>query len=343
METKENPADCATRGLSPQQLSNFELWWHGPKWLQEGNNNCRGFDSNEHEFAGEQLEAKPSKLITHTADMTESIVHRYSSFTKLARITAYILRFIRNSGTANPDQRYSGSLKTTEYQRSITCLVRLVQKDMFAWEYNLIKRGDQLPNRSKLSKLTPFLDDNGILRVLGRLQRTTFSYNRKHPAILAADHHFTRLIIDDAHHNTLHGGIQLTLETIRHRFWIIDARRTVQNHIRKCVKCFRNKPSTTQQLMGNLPNHRVNPPKRAFMATGVDFTGAFELRSSRFRGNTTYKGYIAVFICLATKAIHLEAVTGMTATHFLWAFQRFMGRRGICHDIYSDCGTSFRT
>lgn len=93
--------------------------------------------------------------------------------------------------------------------------------------------------------------------------------------------------------------------------------------------------------MGNLPDHRVNPPTRAFTATGIDFIGAIELKASRYRGNTMYKGYIAIFICLATKAIHLEAVTGMTTTHFLWAFQRFMGRRGISRDIYSDCGTNF--
>jgi len=77
--------------------------------------------------------------------------------------------------------------------------------------------------------------------------------------------------------------------------------------------------------MGDLPAHRVNPPKRAFEATGVDYTSAIEIKSSRFRGHTCYKAYIAVFICLASKAIHLEADTGM----------------GFCQHLYSDCGTNF--
>ena len=31
--TKDNPADCASRGLMPEQLVNYELWWKGPQWL----------------------------------------------------------------------------------------------------------------------------------------------------------------------------------------------------------------------------------------------------------------------------------------------------------------------
>ncbi|XP_036344418.1 uncharacterized protein LOC118753652 [Rhagoletis pomonella] len=93
--------------------------------------------------------------------------------------------------------------------------------------------------------------------------------------------------------------------------------------------------------MGDLPAKRVNPPQRAFVATGVDYTGAIEIKSSKYRGHTVYKGYVAIFICLATKAVHLEAVTSMSTEHFLWALQRFIGRRGLCQDIYSDCGTNF--
>lgn len=93
--------------------------------------------------------------------------------------------------------------------------------------------------------------------------------------------------------------------------------------------------------MGNLPFHRVNQPIKPFAATGVDYTGAIELKSSRHRGNVTYKGYIVVFICLATKAVHLEIVTGMSTEHFLCALQRFIGRRGMCVHIFSDNGTNF--
>jgi len=93
--------------------------------------------------------------------------------------------------------------------------------------------------------------------------------------------------------------------------------------------------------MGDLPLHRVNPPQMPFVTTGVDYTGAIELRAARIRGSSTYKGYIAVFICLETKAVHLELVTGLTTEHFLLAFERFTGRRGMVQDLYSDNGTNF--
>jgi len=93
--------------------------------------------------------------------------------------------------------------------------------------------------------------------------------------------------------------------------------------------------------MGDLPLHRVNPPTRPFITTGVDDTGAIELQAARVRGSTTYKGYVAIFICLATKAVHLKAVTGLSTDHFLQAFTRLTGRRGQVQHMYSDNGTNF--
>jgi len=61
--------------------------------------------------------------------------------------------------------------------------------------------------------------------------------------------------------------------------------------------------------MGDLPVHRVNAPNRPFTAAVVDYTGAIEIKAARLRGTSTYKGYIAIFVCLATKAVHLEALT----------------------------------
>ncbi|XP_055909612.1 uncharacterized protein LOC129944287 [Eupeodes corollae] len=80
---------------------------------------------------------------------------------------------------------------------------------------------------------------------------------------------------------------------------------------------------------------------RPFSHTGVDYAGPIEIKSWKARGAKILKGYFAVFICLATKAIHLEVVSDLTTSAFLAAFKRFTARRGSCKKTYSDCGTNF--
>ena len=54
-----------------------------------------------------------------------------------------------------------------------------------------------------------------------------------------------------------------------------------------------------------------------------------------------FKGYMAVYVYLSTRAIHLEVVSGYFTEDFLNAHWRFISRCGICATIASDCGTNF--
>ncbi|XP_045541886.1 uncharacterized protein LOC106717931 [Papilio machaon] len=92
--------------------------------------------------------------------------------------------------------------------------------------------------------------------------------------------------------------------------------------------------------MGDLPECRVTP-SRPFLISGVDFAGPIDVRMSKGRGAKSYRGYIALFICMATKAIHVEIVSDMTVDAFMAAFRRFISRRGPCREMWSDNGTTF--
>ncbi|XP_029171358.1 uncharacterized protein LOC114940774 [Nylanderia fulva] len=127
---------------------------------------------------------------------------------------------------------------------------------------------------------------------------------------------------------------------VRQLYWIPRGRAVVKLWLRRCVTCVRWRAATPQQLMGSLPKERVTPAC-PFLNIGVDYAGPVQLRTSRGRGQRSYKTFIAVFVCLSTRAVHLEAVSDYTADAFLAALRRFVSRRGLCRTIRSDCRTNF--
>jgi hypothetical protein len=80
--------------------------------------------------------------------------------------------------------------------------------------------------------------------------------------------------------------------------------------------CARQSTKTSTQLMGNLSELRVNPSP-PFSYIGVDYAGPFGIISFVGRGQRTRKHYVALFVCLAIKTIHLESVKNYTTTGFL--------------------------
>ncbi|XP_011167678.1 uncharacterized protein LOC105201381 [Solenopsis invicta] len=149
------------------------------------------------------------------------------------------------------------------------------------------------------------------------------------------------MIIRHAHWRSLHADVQLTLATLRRDYWILRARSLVRSVLHQCVTCARERVVVPVQLMGQLPRARVSAPACAFLNCGVDFAGPVATRASSGRGIASRKGYIAVFICLATRAVHLGLVGGYSTSAFLHAYSRFCARRGLPTDVYSDNGTNF--
>lgn len=92
--------------------------------------------------------------------------------------------------------------------------------------------------------------------------------------------------------------------------------------------------------MGDLPHQRLQPA-RPFSKSGVDYCGPINIKEDRGRGKRSVKAYIALFVCLCTKAAHLELVSNLTSSAFLSAFKRFISRRGNVSEIHSDNATNF--
>lgn len=218
--------------------------------------------------------------------------------------------------------------------------LRAIQSLHFENDREKLLRKGRVARHSIMRQLNPFIDSTGLIRVGGRIRKSTLCFNQKHPVILPSNSGMIRLIIEECHRSHLHGGFQVTMNQLRRKYWIIRAGQTVKSVIRRCVICCRARPSIARQLMGNLPQERLDFTK-AFLHTGVDFAGPFHVRASAGRGVRISKCYIAVFICLAVKAIHLELVGALTSEAFLAALSRFRSRRGRVDRLFSNNGTNF--
>ena len=194
---------------------------------------------------------------------------------------------------------------------------------------------------SPLKTLLPFIDESNILRVGGRLAHSTLPFAERHPPILDGKCRLAELLIDWAHTRALHGGFRVTYAYALQRAWIVRGRVRIKAHLRRCVVCARAAPRPLTQLMAPLPAPRVTPA-RPFSRSGVDYAGPFQVLSSKGRGTRSSKGYVAVFVCLCTKAVHLELVGDLTTASFLGALSRFSGRRGRPAELWSDNATNFR-
>lgn len=173
---------------------------------------------------------------------------------KIQAVIAWCLRFVNNCQKRNK----KGILTSQEIKESTKIIIRNIQGESFAEEIIMLKKGITIPKHSKIIQLNPWIDEDNVLRVGGRLHNANIPYNKKIPVILPQDNHITKLIINLAHQTTLHGGSHHTLAQTRNNYWIINGYRTVKTYIHACVRCARINARLSSQLMGDLPKPRIN-------------------------------------------------------------------------------------
>lgn len=232
-----------------------------------------------------------------------------------------MLRFIHNCRFKQ--QRYKGHFSSAEIERATHFIVKSVQSYSFAQEIKDLRAGKGVNKKSSIANLDPFLDNKQILRVGGRLRNTNLPYSHKHPILLSNSHYITELLVNYSHIKQLHAGAQATLSALRQSYWLVAGRSKVRQILHKCVKCSRVRPTICQQKMGDLPVDRLEPA-RPFINTGGDYCGPVLIKEGRGRGKRSTRAYICLFVCLCTKAVHIELVTELTTECFLNALKRLI-------------------
>lgn len=322
---KQNPADIISRGMDADQLNTSTLWWHGPEWLAKSKKDWpHTHPIDPDNFNTADLEERKVCLPAHTVSPNEIFSLR-STYTGLQRIVAWLRRFRYNTNPANRDQRKLDHLSLEELAESTLWLVRVAQAESFKEEITNLTKGVPVNNNSSLKQLAPVLQD-GLLRVGGRLRHAPIPMDRKHPYILPANHPLTTKIATYYHRKYQHAGPQLLIASMRERFWPLRAKNLARKTVHSCHQCFRCRPTSIQQIMGDLPAERVTPTQ-TFLHTGVDLCGPIYYRQAH-RKAQLIKGYIAIFICMAVKAVHIELVADLSTNAFISALRRFIARRG---------------
>ena len=336
----ENPADCASRGLFPSELLGHELWWSGPEWLRFTPAHWPKqvpFQPRE----GSEEEKEICLLATAVPISPLLSIDRYSSFTKLKRVTAWTLRFVNNCRSHKRDQnRVTSPLTVEELTMAETYWLSISQQEYFAEEIDAIQRKITLPNSSYLLPLHPIVDSSGLLRVGGREQNSGAPYSSQHPIILHGKHPVSKLLIQSEHLRPLHAGPKLLTSSISRRFHIVGHRKIIRSITRGCVTCRRSSARPRPQMMGQLPIERVTPDS-VFNRVGVDYAGPVYIKYGFVRKPTVIKAYVCIFVSLSVKAVHLELVSDLSTDAFIASLRRFVARRGKPILIWSDHGSNF--
>lgn len=341
IDTHINPADLISRGALPDQIINNPLWWHGPEWsescstLQPPSTSALDIIHQRQIEREQRTEAVVYLAVYENSFLDAMITRYYPNLQLLLRITAQMLRF------SHRELRSASRLTPQEIDKAMRIYVQHVQSKHYMKEINQLDQGREINRGSSIHQLKPFLDENRLLRVGGRLNLSELSYDTKHPILLPHHSPFTSLVLRHDHLEQLHCGPQSLLAAVRRRFWIVRGISVARKICRTCVQCVRAKPAPLHQLMGQLPADRIkpNPP---FSITGIDYAGPINIISRRVRGATPSKGYIALFVCFTTRAVHLEAVSDLSTSAFIAAFIRFSSRYGLPSKVYSDNATNLR-
>lgn len=335
IRSAENPADCASRGMMPSELLHHQLYWTGPAVLYQSSTQWLTSTPTPTVSVEHLPELKLSSLAVTVEPVHNEWFCRFSSYTRMVRVTAIMSRFIgRCRG-----QRYPHAFITSsELQDALLKIVKVSQSCFFSDLFSALATGTKISRH--YASLQPMVDHRGILCVGGRLQNSDLPIEQKHPILLSKQSHLSLLLARHWHLTTCHAGPRLVISMIMRKFWILSARVIVRKVRSQCTICVRLAAQNPQPIMANLPSIRVQSC-RPFSRIGIDYAGPLSMRECSLRKARHYKVYIAIFVCMTVKAVHLETVTDLSTTAFLAALDRFVARRGLPQDIYSDCGTNF--
>ena len=194
---------------------------------------CRGAQENEVEAEQAISIVAKETQVKQTFDW-----NRYSSFNEIRNFIAYCMKF---------KTKEKGPLKAEEIHQAEQILFRFVQTESFPNVSKSITNSKEISNTLNAAKLSPFIEEDGTIRVKGRLKHSNLAYNAKYPILLTAKHPVVQLLLERLHRDNLHEGTEYVRNMLQQKYWIIGVKNAIQ---KKQVKMYQMQ---TQERQPNSP------------------------------------------------------------------------------------------
>ena len=247
-----NVADVLSRGLNVSQLRECSAWISGPQFLYSDeacwpNNNLDTAMEDDIEMCKELRVAatvRKSDPITTLLDGSEwfKILYRVAVLVSFCHfMRGKIIRPFSFENISDAEK----------------FIWRYIQANCFSDQIRRINNGNYILKGDALSKLSPIIDDTGILRVGGRLQNSIESYSAVHPVILPGKNDLVRLLVENFHCRFGHMGKNHLVSCLRSKYWIINLNYVVKKVLYSCLHCRKQNSRNSEVTMSNLPADRV--------------------------------------------------------------------------------------
>jgi hypothetical protein len=342
-----------------------ERWLSGPDFLWSLEQNDWPKEPRI-SSAVDELELKRATHYTVAAEVVDgttqasggldTLINHYSSWYRLKRAVAWWLRFkefLLKRGVETKAGNPNIELSLEELKVAERKLVMHAQRQTFSEELSVLRKLTSSKDITKsvkssmvtksgylgpITKLCPFVDEEGVIRVGGRLQHAPIKHDERHQVILPEKHRLTDLIVTEIHQSLGHAGKEHVLASTRELYWIVNGKAAMRRILGSCFACKRQNARCLEQQMASLPADRVTPDEPPFTNVGIDLFGQIMVKQRR----SQVKRYGCIFTCLTSRAVHIEIVDSLDTDSFLNGLRRFIGRRGNPKIIRSDNGTNFK-
>ena len=379
-EGKDNTADLCSRGLKADDPKwDFFYsgpWWLKEEESQWPPHRPAGAPKKSADKMYEEADVTPISLMNVAAtevypevaidvvegvpleDWTLRITNKQDDWMKKLRRIAFFKSFLlslkhylseKTKGKKVKLSKEDLSLSYASLMNAEMLLVKSIQHTHFESEIiTLLKLGVLSPNamkelKSKSSRLiymSPFLDQNNVLRVGGRLGKSThLTYDMKFPRILPNKDPHVKSLIRYEHERDLHSSKIQTYYTIRSRWFILGGRTTINNVLSKCIKCQRFDKPPQPQREADLPQARLDS-SIPYEVCGIDCFGPFGVK---YGGRATHKRWVLIITDFFSRGVVLLPLRDMRSQTFINALRRFHSHFDtIVQTIYADNGSNFK-